>query len=562
MAAANQSPQTPSSLLTDVRFLQIVGQIVFVIILIGLVFGVMNSITTTLDEADLAPNPAVFFTRAGFDITNAPDWYTSNSRYIDAYAVGFVNTVRVAVGGLIASTVLGVLLGIFLLSNNFLVRTISRVIVEALRNTPLLVQLFIWFFIVMFSLPGSLDTAFTFPAEGRAALPIGRIIFYLVLALVVWRFARQYQRGNWRRRTATVGLIAAILMIEFILATGVSLSGGLFRAIYVILSVGLIAGAWFYATGELRGTALGVTVGQLVGGLLVIFGLLPNFFWRPEVYPAVYISVRGFVFPELVGTNRFADWLAFVAVGVALSIFLWLFLGNLNENMGEGKKRHNRTLYVIIAFLGLTILGWFFASAEPAPENIWIETDDGPALMSVEEIRADEALRGDLSRADDLLTSQSPLRLYLPERRGFRFASGSEVSINYMALFLGLSIYTAAFIAEIVRAGIQAVPTGQVEAARALGLNQRQVLSMVILPQALRVIIPPLGNQYLNLSKNSSLAIGIAYADLFLVTTTIMNQSGQSVTGMLLVMLTYLILSLLIALTMGLVNRRFQLVTR
>ncbi|MCY4526295.1 MAG: ABC transporter permease subunit, partial [Anaerolineaceae bacterium] len=101
-----------------------------------------------------------------------------------------------------------------------------------------------------------------------------------------------------------------------------------------------------------------------------------------------------------------------------------------------------------------------------------------------------------------------------------------------------------------------------IEAGRALGLSQAQLLEKIVLPQALRVIIPPLGNQYLNLSKNSSLAIGIGYADTFTTTVTIMNQSGQSVTGFLMVMVTFLALSLLIALFMNAVNRRFQLVTR
>jgi len=114
----------------------------------------------------------------------------------------------------------------------------------------------------------------------------------------------------------------------------------------------------------------------------------------------------------------------------------------------------------------------------------------------------------------------------------------------------------------VVRAGIRAVPPGQVEAARALGLGAGDVLRMVILPQALRVIIPPLGNQYLNLAKNSSLAIALAYADLFQITTTIMNQSGQSVTGMIMVMVTYLIICLIIAALTERANRRFQLVTR
>jgi general L-amino acid transport system permease protein len=175
---------------------------------------------------------------------------------------------------------------------------------------------------------------------------------------------------------------------------------------------------------------------------------------------------------------------------------------------------------------------------------------------------------GLLTRADEQAYSQSPL-LYIPPVQRISPAgivsgleSGLEITPAYTALLVGLVIYTAAFVAEIVRAGILAVPPGQLEAARALGLSTSQTLTIVILPQALRVIIPPLGNQYLNLSKNSSLAVAVAYADIVLVTQTIMNQSGQSVTGIVMIMLTYLAISLLIAAFTNIVNRRFQLVTR
>ena len=133
---------------------------------------------------------------------------------------------------------------------------------------------------------------------------------------------------------------------------------------------------------------------------------------------------------------------------------------------------------------------------------------------------------------------------------------------TYLAVFLGLVIYTSAFIAEIVRAGIQAVPNGQLEASKAVGLSQSDMLRLIVLPQALRVIIPPMGNQYLNFAKNSSLAIAVSYTDIFQVTNTIINQSGQSVTGIIMVMLAYLFISLVISFMMNLINQRFQLVTR
>ena len=127
---------------------------------------------------------------------------------------------------------------------------------------------------------------------------------------------------------------------------------------------------------------------------------------------------------------------------------------------------------------------------------------------------------------------------------------------------IGLVTYTAAFIAEVVRAGIQAVPTGQQEAARALGLNYSQVLRLVVLPQALRVIIPPLISQYLNLTKNSSLAFFIGYPELFFIGKTTTNQAGRALQVILLVMAVYLLISLAPSWILNVYNNRIQLVRR
>jgi general L-amino acid transport system permease protein len=131
-----------------------------------------------------------------------------------------------------------------------------------------------------------------------------------------------------------------------------------------------------------------------------------------------------------------------------------------------------------------------------------------------------------------------------------------------MALLVGLVVYTGAFIAEVVRAGIQAVPKGQTEAARAQGFTNGQILRLIVLPQALRVIIPPLISQYLNLVKNSSLALAIGFLDLYAVSTTMLNQSGRVVEIFLIVMATYLTISLTISLLMNIFNRRVQIVER
>jgi general L-amino acid transport system permease protein len=129
-------------------------------------------------------------------------------------------------------------------------------------------------------------------------------------------------------------------------------------------------------------------------------------------------------------------------------------------------------------------------------------------------------------------------------------------------MFLSLSLYTAAFIAEVVRGGIQAVNKGQIEAARAIGLKQFQVLSLVVMPQALRIIIPPMISQYLNLTKNSSLALAIGFQEVFAIGKTTINQAGRAVPVFALIMITYLSLSLLTSFVMNIYNRRIQFVVR
>jgi general L-amino acid transport system permease protein len=155
-----------------------------------------------------------------------------------------------------------------------------------------------------------------------------------------------------------------------------------------------------------------------------------------------------------------------------------------------------------------------------------------------------------------------PLEFDKPELRGFNFSGGHVVSPEFVALLIGLVVYTGAFIAEIVRAGILAVSWGQTEAAMALGLRRGLALRLVVLPQALRVIVPPMTSQYLNLTKNSSLAVAIGFPDLQSIANTTMNQTGQAIEGIALSMAVYLTISLLISLFMNWYNRFVRLVER
>jgi general L-amino acid transport system permease protein len=150
----------------------------------------------------------------------------------------------------------------------------------------------------------------------------------------------------------------------------------------------------------------------------------------------------------------------------------------------------------------------------------------------------------------------------MPELRGFNFVGGLTLSPEYFALLVALVTYTSAFIAEIVRSGIQAVPRGQWDAAMALGLRRSFVLQHIVMPQALRVIIPPMTSQYLNLTKNSSLAVAVGYQDIVSIANTALNQTGQAIEAIALIMAVFLTISLGISFFMNWYNARIALVER
>lgn len=156
----------------------------------------------------------------------------------------------------------------------------------------------------------------------------------------------------------------------------------------------------------------------------------------------------------------------------------------------------------------------------------------------------------------------SPTKMNIPKLSGFNFDGGVSLSPEFAALLLGLVLYTAAFVAEIVRAGIQSVSKGQTEAAMALGLKPVLILNLVILPQALRVIIPPLTSQMLNLIKNSTLAVAIGYPDFVYIANTTINQTGQAIEGVAMIMFVYLCFSLITSAFMNWYNKKMALVER
>ncbi len=490
------------ALLRDGRILQGIAQLLFVLVVVVVMNDLGLRINTALESTNQEPNFEFLQNRAGFDLADSGS-YSSNDRYIDAFRVGFVNTLRVVLIGLVATTVLGIMVGIFLLSRNFLLRTISRSYVEVLRNTPVLLQIIAWFYIAIFSLPQQQES-FAFPQEGIRSLPLLQYAISLVIILIIWQYSGSLRRPAWR--------------------TGVRQGG-----IAIVILVNLL-------------------------GIVLVGAGTPI-----EFRPGIYISIKGVAIFELIPSAYFGIWMVFVVVGIVVSYALWRYSGFITETTGQPIPRTRNTL---IALVGFTLLGWLIIGMRPTPALIPVYDEDRDAIVEMAYEEAFES--GMLTIEQELEFTRQPLLFRPPtlDRRGRNVETGIEISPSYLAVFIGLVIYTSAFIAEIVRAGIQAVPKGQLEASRALGLSQADMLRLIILPQALRVIIPPLGNQFLNLSKNSSLAIAVSYTDIYQVTFTIINQSGQSVTGILMVLLSYLLISLCIALLMNMVNQRFQLVTR
>jgi general L-amino acid transport system permease protein len=385
-------------LLYDPKVRAIAAQVLLILVVVWLGYEIVSNAITNLAKQNIATGFGFLSTTAGFGIVaTLGTWavsYVEESSYGAAFLVGLINTLAVAVVGIIIATVWGFILGVARLSKNFIISRLAAIYVEVLRNIPLLLQIFFWYFAVLRSLPSP----------------------------------RQ------------------------------SLSPGV----------------------------------------------------------GIFINSRGMFMPAPVPAAGFGAtlWAFLVACVGAYLIGRW------------AHKRQNETgqqFPVFWASLGLII---------------------GLPLIV-------------------FLVSGAPLSFEFPVLRGFNFQGGMVIIPEYISILLALSLYTATFIAEIVRAGILAVSHGQTEAAHALGLRAQPTLRLVIIPQAMRVIIPPLTNQYLNLTKNSSLAVAIAYPDLVSVFAgTTLNQTGQAVEVLLITMGVYLTLSILTSLFMNWYNARVALVER
>ncbi|XZN90116.1 MAG: amino acid ABC transporter permease [Microcoleus sp.] len=383
-------------LLRDDRFWKIAGQAIALILVIVVGAILWDNLSANYSQLGIAFGFDFLNSQASFDIGEKVIAYNPENSYKQAYIVGLVNSLRVMVIGIVLATIAGLTVGISRLSDNWLLRSLAGLYVEIIRNTPLLLQLFFWYFAVFISLPK--------------------------------------------------------------LEENQQMSG------------------------------------------------------------PVYLTNRGIALPWLATLPGFEIWLILLTIGVLAAAFLWQWRARV-----------------------------MIEQAQPGRQLLW--------ALSAIALSAISAL---------IITKNLPFRLDVPRLTPeLQLEGGLKLTPEFAALVTGLSLYTGSYIAEIVRAGIQSVPRGQMEAAKSLGLKSGTMMRLIILPQALRVIIPPLTSQYLNLAKNSSLAVAIAYPDVyFVVASPTLNQTGRAIEAMLIIMVTYLTISLIISLFMNWYNQTVQLKER
>lgn len=305
----------------------------------------------------------------------------------------------------------------------------------------------------------------------------------------------------------------------------------------------------------LRVAVTGIILATILGVILGISRLSSN--WLLRNTAMVYVEIVRNVPLLLQLLFWFALTKAFPRVQESLDVFGLMYLHNRGVTMAWPQNGDTFAAWLPWIYGGLALGALVYVG-----RRIQLVRQDRPGLAWPWALLAALVAVAVGWLAVELTTGRAPLYLETPELQRFNFQGGITLTSSFAALLVGLTIYTATFIGEIVRSGIMAVSKGQREAARALGLSGAQTLRLVIFPQALRVMIPPLTSQYLNLTKNSSLAIAVAYPDLFYVSGTILNQTGQTVTVILMIMASYLSVSLLTSLVMNLYNRKIQLVER
>jgi general L-amino acid transport system permease protein len=559
---ASTSPElkkeAPIPFWRDVRILGIIGQIIF-IILVVLGFGwLINNFLENSEAQGLKIGFDFLDVTAAFDIKEGIAYKNTDS-FGRAIWVGIVNTIRVSFIGIILTTVLGTLTGIARLSSNWLISKIATVYIEIVRNTPLLVQLFFIYFGIFLGLPLVKEAIqpFGWPvylSQRGVAMPgltptvsfpiwLAFVALGIILAMVLWIIQSRREEKTGEPVNKLGSAVVAFLLVIFV--------------------------GWLATTAFVSNQAI------MVAGSRNI----ENFTDFEQIY---LLQIDEDALRDL-GADRetvseltSAEAVARYGAQLTAEVEAATLAGETTEDLEAQLAILNEGQITVCGVEDSAAL--VNAASQLRRKDIPVKVSDEDTIGEAGEAYAagdcdllaatHAELAGvvgvmDNPEAQEIVpVTVSPLVVNTPALAGFNIQGGISLSPEFTALLLGLVIYTSAFAAEIVRAGILAVSKGQSEAARALGLSEGQRLRLVVLPQALRVIIPPMTSQYLNLTKNSSLAVAIGYPDLVAVGNTVMNQSGFAVQVVMIFMATYLTLSLSISAFLNWYNKKVALVER
>ncbi|MFZ1467782.1 MAG: ABC transporter permease subunit [Paracoccaceae bacterium] len=528
MTLATEAPKEGfrlSMLIYDTRFRAITIQVVVLILFLLMVGWLVDNTIQNLAAKDKDINFNFLWVRAGYDIEQQLIPYTNDSTHFRAVIVGILNTLLVASFGCVFATIVGVIAGVLRLSKNWLVAGLMTIYVETFRNVPLLLWIIIIFVVTSELAPEPRDFKVTADMLANRALLEG---------------VEAITRGSVWSRIASLNVTSAPFLIWFLAG-----AGGAFAAWQLVHSrVGLAA----------KGLAFAMVVPPLVLWLvLALTNWNAAMSYPLEIDPAIANAP----------THPVASKILFDTVGLT-NRGTYAPAPELTHPLGGTVIGNIPVNYSVLAVLAV-IFGSVMVNRAVHRRARRIQEDTGvrpatwwqsPLILFVPVIVTLFALGFHL-QIPAFATDEAGVS------KGFNFQGGFLIQHSFTALLIALTLYTGAFIAEIVRAGIMAISRGQSEAAFALGLRPGRTMNLVVLPQALRVIIPPLISQYLNLTKNTSLGIAVSYLDIKGTLGGItLNQTGRELECMLLMMLVYLIISLLISSVMNLFNNAVALKER
>ncbi len=562
-----------------------VAQLVFLFGFIAIALILIRQVQDNLSDRGITFDFDWLDGRLGFPIREGID--TDPATGGRNILVGIVNTLRVTIFGIIAATILGTIVGVARLSSNWIVQRLSTLYVESIRNIPLLLQILFWgvvsqsFFILDPADPDTLEPGRYLIAPTRKGVGVSWIqpwggfyqwLVWVIIGAVAGFFLRRRlvrQREEQGAETypdlKAFGVLVLFGVIGWFAHPVWAWLGDVFDAIggfitdipTIVFQLVFAAGAlaigfwWLKRFLDERRTPSGLAKLTDDDWFRMIFAGLVS------ILAALFlVAVAGFSSEVRdVSGSFFSDWLApkfdsaTRVIDVPISeIEADVAAGMTLEDIAIAEGLDRDSAHKLVD--GLT--PGFVADIDTGIENGTLSAAQVAEKLETIRSRADNPLRW--SRAE-------------VEQSGANFLalspnSGVVMTPGFFALWIAVTLYTASFIAEVVRGGILAISKGQNEAAGALGLTRTQALRFVVLPQAFRIIFPPLGNQYLNLFKNTSLGIAVAFPDIVQIGQTTYNQNGQSIPVIFVWMAFYLTGSLIISAIVNFYNRRMKLVER